>query len=356
MKKKICMLTININLAGGVEKVISMLSGQLLSNGEWDVDIVSMYTSAKETVIGFPQGVNYIHGSLKAFDRKASIRFVRAFLKEHENEYDCLMTFHSEISSIVSLLRKRKSRMKWIATEHMSMDYYSKKRRIMNLLSYRRAFRFVVLTDEYNRYYRKHGLKNVVTIVNPLPFEPIGADLSKNHSFVTVARLEEIKRIDLMIRAFSVISPKYPDWTLTVVGDGSQKGELMKLAQDCLVENKVDFAGFQQDVVPFLKNGSAFVIASDYEGLPLVCLEAMSVGLPMISTELPSIREMTEGYGFTLFSPRGSADGLADSMEKMINTSDSTREQWKKEIKQCVQKYRIESVMAKWYEILNQLS
>ena len=210
----------------------------------------------------------------------------------------------------------------------------------------------MVLTDEYNRYYREHGLKNVVTIVNPLPFEPAETDLSRNHSFVTVARLEEIKRIDLIIRAFSIISPNYPDWTLTIVGDGSQKNRLKKLAQDCLVEDKVDFAGFQQDVVPFLKKASAFVIASDYEGLPLVCLEAMSVGLPMISTELPSIREMTDGYGFTLFSPRGSVDGLADSMEKMINTDNSTREDWKDEITRCIQKYRIDSVMAKWYEIL----
>ena len=356
MKKKICMLTININLAGGVEKVISMLSGQLMSDGEWDVDIVSLYTSTTEPRMAFPPGVNYIHGSLKVFDRKASISYVRSFLKEHGNDYDCLMTFHSEISSIVSLFRKRKSRMKWIATEHISMDFYTKKRRLLNLLSYRRAFRFVVLTDEYNRYYRKHGLKNVVTIVNPLPFEPIETDLSHNHSFVTVARLEDIKRIDLIIRAFSMISPKHPDWTLTIVGDGSKKKKLIKLAQDCLVEDKVEFAGFQQDVVPFLKNGSAFVIASDYEGLPLVCLEAMSVGLPLISTELPSIREMTDGYGFAHFSPRGSVEGLADSMEKMINTADSTREEWKEEITRCVQKYRIESVMAKWYEILNQLS
>ena len=356
MKKNICMLTLNINVYGGVEKVISMLSKQLLATGEWCVDIVSIYSSSTDTRMVFPSGVHYIHGSLKVFDRKASIRFVRTFLKEHGNEYEYLMTFHSEISSIVSLFRKRNSRTKWIATEHMSTDYYSKKRRILNLMSYRTADKLVVLTDEYNRYYRKHGLKNVVTIVNPLPFEPIETDLSRNHSFITVARLEEVKRIDLIIRAFSIISPKFPDWTLTVVGDGSQKKKLIKLAQECLVEDKVDFTGFQQDVVPFLKKASAFVLASDYEGLPLVCLEAMSVGLPMISTELPSIREMTEGYGFTLFSPRGSADGLADSMEKMINTSDSTREQWKKEIKQCVQKYRIESVMAKWYEILNQLS
>lgn len=350
------MLTININPAGGIEKDISMLSEQLLLSGEWSVDIVSLFSTETKTKMVFPAEVNIIHCSIKRFDRKETFRYLKAFLKECENKYEYLMTFHSEISSFVSLLRKRISQMKWIATEHISMDFYTKKRRILNLVSYRRADKLVVLTDEYNRYYRKHGLKNVVTIVNPLPFEPIETDLSHNRAFITVARLEEIKRIDLIIRSFAIVSHKYPDWTLTIVGDGSQKKKLQKLAMDCLMEDKIDFAGFHQDVVPFLKKGSAFVIASDYEGLPLSCLEALSVGLPLISTELPSIREITGGYGFALISPRGSVDGLADSMEKIINCDDLTREEWKEEITRCIQKFRIESVMAKWYEILNQLS
>ena len=199
MKKKICMLTININPAGGIEKVISMLSEQLLLSGEWSVDIVSLFSTETKTKMAFPAEVNIIHCSIKKFDRKEIFCYLKAFLKECENKYEYLMTFHSEISSFVSLLRKRKSRMKWIATEHISMDFYTKKRRILNLVSYRRADQLVVLTDEYKRYYKKHGLKNVETIVNPLPFESVETDLSHNRAFITVARLEEIKRIDLII-------------------------------------------------------------------------------------------------------------------------------------------------------------
>ena len=117
-------------------KDISMLSEQLLLSGEWSVDIVSLFSTETKTKMVFPAEVNIIHCSIKRFDRKETFRYLKAFLKECENKYEYLMTFHSEISSFVSLLRKRKSQMKWIATEHISMDFYTKKRRILNLVSY----------------------------------------------------------------------------------------------------------------------------------------------------------------------------------------------------------------------------
>jgi glycosyltransferase involved in cell wall biosynthesis len=99
---------------------------------------------------------------------------------------------------------------------------------------------------------------------------------------LTVARLVPRKNIARLIDAFAAIAREMPDWTLRIVGDGEQTGELKARAAMLGLAERVDFAGHAEDAYPFYETAHLFVLPSIFEGFPMCSLEAMAHGLPVI--------------------------------------------------------------------------
>ena len=104
----------------------------------------------------------------------------------------------------------------------------------------------------------------------------------RKKSILSVGRLVEQKGIDVLIKAFSVISDRLPAWHLEIIGDGELKSELYELAKQSKILPNTSFRGYQPNISPFYLQASIFVLPSRYEGTPNVLLEAMSCGLRMI--------------------------------------------------------------------------
>lgn len=102
---------------------------------------------------------------------------------------------------------------------------------------------------------------------------------------VHVGSFSPSKRHDLLIQAYAESGIKKP---LLLVGKGKLEQELKLLVAKLGLENRVIFCGFQKNPYPFIKNASLMVLSSDYEGLPTVILEAISLGVPVVSTNCKS--------------------------------------------------------------------
>ena len=101
-------------------------------------------------------------------------------------------------------------------------------------------------------------------------------------------RLVKAKGFEHLLRAFQPVSIKYPDLRLVIVGDGPLKQELQRLTRNLKIEHSVSLPGHQVNPFAWMGRASFFVLSSLAEGFPNVLLEAMTLGLPVISTACPS--------------------------------------------------------------------
>lgn len=136
------------------------------------------------------------------------------------------------------------------------------------------------------------------------------------HSFsfalITVSRLEPEKRIKDIITALHTVHDTCPQVGLVVVGDGSEKPKLQKLARSLSLENSVVFTeGWRTDAWGLVRNADAYIQTSAYEGYGRTLIEAALAGVPVISTDVGIVGEVFSGKGDILVAPVSSPEALA---------------------------------------------
>ncbi|SHL76545.1 Glycosyl transferases group 1 [Paracoccus solventivorans] len=130
---------------------------------------------------------------------------------------------------------------------------------------------------------------------------------------LTVGNLKEVKNHPLLLRSFAQIGDAQA--RLMILGQGGNEGKLRALAEELGIIGRVIFAGFHADPAPFYASADLFVLSSDYEGFGNVIVEALSFGLPVVSTDCPSgPAEILDGGRFGRLVPVGDAAALARAM------------------------------------------
>ena len=126
--------------------------------------------------------------------------------------------------------------------------------------------------------------------------------VSGERVILTVARLSYEKGVDLLLHAFCRYCFDMPEVRLLIVGDGPLRGELECLAAQLCINEKVTFAGYSIEVDRYYASADLFVLPSRTEGLPMVLLEALQAGVPVVSTDVGGIPEVIENgvNGFTV--------------------------------------------------------
>jgi glycosyltransferase involved in cell wall biosynthesis len=135
--------------------------------------------------------------------------------------------------------------------------------------------------------------------------------------YVAVGRLARQKNFPLLLRAFARLAD--PAARLTIVGEGGERGRLERLACELGIADRLALPGHVADPLPFLAEASAFVLSSDYEGVPAVVIEALAAGLPLVATRcsvsLPGL--LGEGRFGQLVDP-GDEAGFARAMADVL--------------------------------------
>jgi len=137
--------------------------------------------------------------------------------------------------------------------------------------------------------------RKVVRVYNgaaPMP-RTAQAQLPAKSGFtlVYVGRLAPVKNHGLLLHAFAVALQSRSDLRLWMVGDGSERDALEHLAAELGVSEQITFWGQQMDVAPFLSAADGFIMSSQSEGLPMSLLQAFSLGLPAIVTDVGGMAE-----------------------------------------------------------------
>lgn len=163
---------------------------------------------------------------------------------------------------------------------------------------------------------RVHVVQNAVAIpaVTAAPF----ADRSRPPRIVAAGRLHPKKGFDVLVAAAALLRDRGLAFDIQIAGEGDERGKLEELIARHGLGERVRLVGWRGDVSAFLAGGDVFAFPSYQEGFPLVLLEAMAVGLPVVSSDIPGPDEMiVEGMGGRL-SPPGDATALADALAALI--------------------------------------
>jgi glycosyltransferase involved in cell wall biosynthesis len=138
--------------------------------------------------------------------------------------------------------------------------------------------------------------RKVVCIYNgSQPLSAVAKDQwpTKNgFTLLYVGRLEPVKNHSLLLKAFCLAITKMPELRLWMVGDGSEREALERLAGELGIAEEVTFWGQQIDVSPFFSAADSFIMSSKSEGLPISLLQAFSLGLPVIVTDVGGMAEV----------------------------------------------------------------
>lgn len=196
---------------------------------------------------------------------------------------------------------------------------------------------------------------SVAVIPNGVPLP--GAAKAFNGSrpsftFGIVGRLAPVKDHAMLVDAFSRVVKRFPQSRLEILGDGETRPELEAQIARLGLRDSVELCGFSLDVDSFLQRWDACVLTSRSEALPMSVLEAMAMGLPILSTAVGNLPPLLESSGGGWVSAAGDPDAFADLMIRLIESGEAS-EMGRKSREYIAQHYA-ESVMAERYVELYQ--
>lgn len=286
-KKKILFVHHKIGY-GGANKMLVFVANTLAKNPKYDITIFT-YASNEDASYKLDEKITLIK-SEKYTTLQNKYKLQQFFsVKKIVNEISphliiSFMSTNNFFSILSSLFRKTKVIISERGNPSSEKGIYAK----IKLATYALADGIVFQTEGARSFFSSKVKSKSVVISNPVIDSGIQIkewnERDKTISFV--GRFDIVqKRQDVMIESFALVHKKNPDYKLVFYGDGDGLIEIKDLVKQKNLQNAVVFKGRVDNVLEEIAKSRIFVLTSDFEGIPNALIEAMSLGLPCVSTD-----------------------------------------------------------------------
>jgi glycosyltransferase involved in cell wall biosynthesis len=350
--RKVVFLLMNAWAMGGTIRAVHSLAEYLAAS--YEVEIVSVLRRRERPFFAFPHGVTVT----TLHDRRPGVASPGLLRKLLERCPSVLMhpadSNAGSCSLLVDLMLVRELRgrsgflvgtrpgLNLIAAELSPPGLVTIGQEHLNLRSHSRILTralergypaldaLAVLTEEDRRDYARMlggrgGCPRIVRLPNSVRDLGGGSADLDERMVLAAGRLTPQKGFDLLVRAFAGISPAHPEWRLRICGEGRERETLRRLIDAQGLAGVVDLPG-RRDLGKEMAGASIFVLSSRLEGFPLVLLEALSMGMAVVSFDCPTgPRDIVEHERNGLLVPAGDVDALADAVGRVMVDEDLRR-------------------------------
>ena len=379
-KYKIVYVTPGLYMAGGVERVLTLKANFFAEQMDYDITIILTEGKGKPHFYPLSPKVKVINLNLN-FEKLWKCSFLvkiwvylpkqRRFKKLLTEQ---LMQIRPDFT--ISLLRREinfindiKDGSRKIGELHVNRIHYrkvegSRANFVVRLFEYfwmknlvchlRHLDKFVVLTN--NDRITWSELKNVDIIPVPLSFSPDMISPLTEKRIISVGRYHNQKGHDLLLKAWKIIEMRYPDWELSIFGQGDRT-PYQAMAKDMDIDmNRCKMYVQTLDIQKEYSNSSIFVLSSRYEGFGMVLIEAMACGLPCVSFDCPYgpsdiIKDGEDGYLVEYLNVQALAEGICRLIEKP-----ELRKTFGENGRNNVLRFSLENVMQQWVNLFESLT
>ena len=339
---KILFTTSNFKTAGSGKVIFDLVKG--LDKSKFEIEIAcghdqgAFFSTVK--ALGLPIHIVTTKTSYRPhLTLYSRIKKISTFFKMHE--YDIIHSWQWS-NDWTEAVAARLAGAKWIYTKK-AMGFQS---RHWVIKSYLANF-IVTINDEMQFYFPKKKNQQLIPLgIDTAYYSPKHFDQNNNSEtfeIITVANLVAVKGISVLIQAIKALD--MPHVNLTVLGaNTTEYGKMMvALVQELQLEHQISFLGQKPDVRPYLSKSDLYVIPTldegRREGMPMALVEAMSMGVPVLGSEVSGIKFVLKDFP-QLMSKPGSVDDLQQRLRSMISKSKTERDQIGSDLRQyCVAKF-----------------
>lgn len=310
------------NKYGGAEKVLTNLANWLAENSNNKIFLFSVIDNCKPYHLSNKVifDYSYTYAKNKILQHFQIIKNTKMAIKKYKPDIVISFSIHPIFYAIIT---KYFNKIRFFYSERNDPRLeYGLIARIMRWFVMNRADGIIFQTNDALNYFSNNIKKKSVVIHNPVSVDgnkyplPIKTD----NRIVTVGRLFHQKNHKLLIDAFNQIKDLFPETTLDIYGDGNLRNELQTYINSLSLENRVFLKHSRPDVLDCIYGARLFVLPSLYEGMPNTLMEAMALGIPVISSDCPcgGPRELIEdGKNGYLFKNNDLGD-LVSCMKKVL--------------------------------------
>lgn len=386
--KRICFIVDSIFTIGGVQRVTAVIAGAMSKDNEVTIITfdspnkkdLSMYQLAEYNIkyefISYPSinpAKNMLYKVYSFLYRKilpkckltSDLYAHSSFPQEQSNvlsniilkgKYDTVIGVHAFLAMRLATIKKRLININTIGWIHNSFDallregspYIGKELKYHYGRQLQKLDKVVVLyQQDAEMYHMTFGFKPS-SINNPLTLKPGPKSNGHQMKFLAVGRFSpEHKGFDLLIQAFALFAKNNQKWKLDIVGDGPIKDQLLLLISSNGLDGQIKLHPFTNNIQTYYSSASIYVLSSRWEGFGLVIVEAMAHGLPIISSDLPSSKDILGNFG--LYFKNGSVLDLAQKL------NEATHLDWQKKSQEALniaKRFDVSSIIQQWKNVI----
>lgn len=362
MSNRVTFVISSLN-AGGAERVMSRMANYWAAQGA-EITLITLSNGEQSPFYKLDPAVRLIplgisKESSTAFDaifsnikRLSSLR--RTIRETHAS---AVISFIAATNVLVSLATiGLKIRVILSERNEPSMQNIGKTWDFLRRISYPFANSIVVVNEYARNYFPQRIRKKTVMIPNPVmpPAEVTSEDIIlAEPSIVAMGSFDHQKGFDMLLQAFAKISERFPDWSLTILGDGKLRPALESLRDELGLNSKVYMPGIVNNPYDYLSRTDIFVLSSRYEGFPNALCEAMASGAAVISFDCKTgpaqiINDGVDG----ILVPHEDVDALAAAMTNIMG-DEIKRNSLKAAAPEIINKFSIDKVMNMWADVIS---
>ena len=344
---------------GGAERVMSVLANGLVRKGHL-VDLVVDYETDNEYPLDKRVNKHVMNGR---FSQRAGnpilrnvgrVRFLRRLCKQRKAQVLISFIQDANVRALLATPFTGTRNIISVRNDPKSIHGHGIGLMLAKLIAktlYPCAEGCVFQTEEVRSWYTSKTRRKSRIILNPVSeaFYRLPPVEQREKRIVTCGRLSEQKNHSLLIRSFAALDKRFSDYTLHIYGEGPDRDKLEALCCELGVKSRVVFEGRTNNIPEAIRAAALFVLSSDFEGLPNALMEAMALGLPVISTDCSGggarvlLRDEKNGR----IVPCQNENALTHAMQACLLSPDVAKE-YGLQARKDAEQFRVERIIDSW--------